>query len=92
MYNEMKFVGDIILNTQNDSVVGFISDFVSMKKIVTNILGEESVSNFCQPTVNVNQWRYRSVNEKITMFHSGLIREKCWRRVALSVYGSSNAM
>ena len=64
MYNEMKFVGDIILNTQNDSVVGFISDFVSMKKIVTNILDEKSVSNFCQPEVNMNQWRDRLVNRK----------------------------
>ena len=64
MCDEMKLVGDILLNTKNNIVVGFTSDFVSMKKIVTNILDKESVSNFCQPAVNVNQWRYHLVNGK----------------------------
>ena len=64
MCDVMKLKGDILLNTNNDEVVGFTSDFVSMKKIVTNVLDEESISNFCRPAVNVNQWRYRLVNGK----------------------------
>ena len=51
-------------NVTNDEVKGFTEDFACVKKIMNNLLDEDSMESFSKSATYVNQWRYRSVNGK----------------------------
>ena len=61
MCDEMKLKEDILFNSITNKMVGFTEDFICKRKIITNLLDEDKVDNFCEPAKYVNQWRYRSV-------------------------------
>ena len=43
-------------------MVGFKVDFICQKNILKNLLEEDKVDSFCEPTKYVNQWHHRSIN------------------------------
>ena len=64
MCDKMKVKGDVAFNVMKDKVKGFTEDFACVKKIMNNLLDEDSIESFSKPATYVNQWRYRSVNGK----------------------------
>ena len=60
--DEMKLKEDILLNVTSNTMVGFTEDFIYKKKILKNLMDEDTLDNFCKPAKYVNQWRYRSIN------------------------------
>ena len=60
----MKLKENIVINVTTNKMVGLSDDFICQKKILQNLLDEDEVKNFCEQAKSVNQWSFRSINER----------------------------
>lgn len=62
MSDEMKLQKDVAINIKTGETVGFSRDFFDVKKILRDLLADDSKIATTEPATYVNQYRYRGTN------------------------------
>ena len=63
--NEVKLFGGVATNMKNDEMSGVSEDFYDLNKILKNLLDEDEIDPFQEPTIYVNQFCYRSTAGRV---------------------------